>query len=313
MRTGLSRRVVLTGLCLAAASGCTSSERKGLSLDIVMIAEWGYGAMPGSTELTVYSDGRLVRWDTTDPQQKGRNVLAVGQTDAYDLAELQALLASRELAQAEESYHEEQVFDGGSISILGGPAPRRITVVNHPDGVPDAVDELQSAAKRLRSLVELQGVDAFAADDPVLVVDVRELSGGFSDEMIVFASGFIDYRAHDFLFFGTHGSLPAAGVYTRRVDPTTLAPLREALAAAAAAGLSPRYRRPEPPPAAPGKPSVSEFEVPGTRHRLWLAEPTGRVESDIGATVPPALERLFREIEALRMNFGAPSDERSRP
>lgn len=317
MRSTLLRRDVMLGL-LGAAAGCTGHSGTGSDgqvpatsrispkrapapastpgTEVVLLVQWSAPVAASSAQLTLYGDGRA-----TLSQSSGFSVanssFTTAQIDADVVARVRAALGDPQFAGAAASYSQRGVKDGGLASYIGG--SRRIAVVNDPADLPDPLARLRDEVRAIRTRLDQDGVDAFTAPDPPLVVDRRAtMSADDNDALTVFASGLVVFQVNG-------GSLPKrAGaddpypiVHTRRVEPAALVELQAAAQALATADL--------PEVLAPAD-DVSTDE--GTWHDVWRRGPSLRVLVKPGVPVPDALATMLRETAWLRTLFDAPPD-----
>ncbi|MEZ4383961.1 MAG: hypothetical protein R3A79_21695 [Nannocystaceae bacterium] len=264
----------------------------------VLIAEFSAPVSGAWATATVYDDGAaIVSW--SEGIGKGPPALRSFGLPANEVDRLRRLTADPKFLEAKPSYHQEGVLDGSSTTFVAG--GRRIVVVNRPLALPAPLEALSAWTHDLLRRVDGgEGSDAFAGDDPIVVVHKRRFRDvRFGDALTVFADGRLDYRV-------TYGDVPRDAdvdypfprVELRSAAPEELRALREAVAAPPLAGL-------------PQVTGETETER-GTEHIIMRSPSAGGAAWAVvlaGAAPPPGLEPVLAETARLRAAFDAPPDE----
>lgn len=229
--------------------GCTSAEPKvpadrdlegddlllPSEVDVLLIAESSSPVSGSGHTLTIFGDG----WSTL--HTSGGMFMSEADYEAHDytlrldreaLDRVRALLADDGFGSAESDYHERGVHDGGATIFAGGSPARRITVVNRPENLPRALDELKREAIAISKRLEKEGREPYADRDLparariLLQYDWWGREGG-ADRLTVFDDGLLEYRRTSSATMpNPDADYPTPVAITRRVEPGALARLR---------------------------------------------------------------------------------------
>ncbi|MCA9657585.1 MAG: hypothetical protein KC486_04525, partial [Myxococcales bacterium] len=203
----------------------------------VLIADFSAPVSGAGATASVYDDGvAIVSW--SEGIGKGPPILRRFELRPDEVDHLRRLTADPKFLEAKAAYHQEGVLDGSATTFVAG--GRRIVVVNRPLALPAPLEALSTWTHDLfRQVDGGEGSDAFAGDDPIVVVHKRRFrDASFGDALTVFADGRLDYRI-------TYGDVPSdpdvdypfPQATLRSVAPAELRALREAVGAPALRAL----------------------------------------------------------------------------
>lgn len=313
----LSRRALLRRLGVAGAAwvACTSkvgepevrSEKAPASRPIPQwpdgpAAEVVLAIAGGASDTTWYADGLVLRARSGDMMWGSEEMLRQPElhltcVTAEEIARLRGLVGAAAVQRAAPVYLQPGLHDGLHLFVVAG--PRVIHLGNEPPGLPAELAQLKQAYHDVDAKLDSEGVDAFVAREPRLVARHSRAfrSGDFSDELIVFANGVLDYRVT-----GREPrpqpdkDWPYPKIRVEQVAGDALAPLQSALAALGRATVDAHTR-------------IGDHTRSGTSHVLARAGAPPRIHWRWGTPVAEPLMPVFAALYELRRRFDAPPDE----
>lgn len=282
-----------TGTAAAAAVLRDPLEDK-----LLVVAEWS--SMMSGSSVAVYADGLIDRRWTELVEERPRwryeDKYRVAMAKPDDIFGLKRDLQASGFLDAEPSYHEDGVLDGGAITISDGASARRVIVVNEPKKLPGELRRLSKQLYAFARFAERVGEDPFDTKLPSGRMSLVHEFKTASEQVYVFTvfeSGVLELRLIYDPDQAAHNAPdhPTPRSVVVQVDPRQLEPLSRALEGLRAKTLTAEELR-----GAPDEPT----------ERLWLRGPNREITAPVGSKAPPLVQRVLEESQALRSEMPMP-------